>query len=202
MPCRMPPSVWFLRPSGFEIGPQSTATTKRVGRTTPVSRFTVDFGDQRRIAVPAFVIDAGNAASADHAAVRGTRRGRRARLPVRRLCRRLDHADDPRVLQDAAAGTPPDPLSPAAHKLVHEAFVGERVLYAQRRTQRPGEEWRSHRMREGAFTANGASASAGAIDAPGEIGGHGVALIAKLARAAVWRGPVSAAPVRSQATCR
>ena len=66
-------------------------------------------------------------------------------------------------------------------ELVHETFIGEGVLYSQRRSQRPGEEWRSHGVRKGAFTANRSSASAGTVDAPGEVGWHGVALIPKFA---------------------
>jgi quinoprotein glucose dehydrogenase len=39
-PWSVPPSTWFLSPSGFEIGPQSTPATRRFTETAPVSRFT------------------------------------------------------------------------------------------------------------------------------------------------------------------
>src|SRR5580704_2601958 len=66
-------------------------------------------------------------------------------------------------------------------ELVHEAFVGERILNPQRRAEWPGEKRRTYHMSQGPFTTDGSVAATAASNASCEIGWHRVAAVAKLA---------------------
>src|ERR1700733_2780784 len=80
-------------------------------------------------------------------------------------------------------------LQPESHRVglgvraefVHEAFVGERILNSQRRSEWSGEERRTYCMRQCPFTPDGSAASTAATNAPGEVGWNCVALVPKLA---------------------
>jgi hypothetical protein len=59
----MPPSIWLRNPSGFEIGPQSSAHTHRVTTDLPRVLIDVDLGDHRAVAVVALIEDTRDAAA-------------------------------------------------------------------------------------------------------------------------------------------
>src|ERR1700722_940013 len=69
-------------------------------------------------------------------------------------------------------------------QFIHETFIGEGILYSQRRSEWAGEEQRSHSVGEGAFTTDRSSTVARTFDAAREVGWHRVALVPKFTR---WR---------------
>src|SRR3954454_17568665 len=104
MPCSAPPSIWLRIPSGFEIGPESCATTKGVAWMDAAGGLIdVYFGDHGDVAVVAFVGDARHPASANHAAPRRVGFRRPPRVPPRRLGRFRDYVLQPRVAEVAQA---------------------------------------------------------------------------------------------------
>ena len=171
-------------PSGFEIGPQSCATTRRFARDAAGLLIDLDFGDHRDVAVVAFVEDARDAAAAGDAGSRGARPAATAARPSSAaFAAACDDLVQPRVAQVAQPVRDRIGLH-VRRDFVHEALVRERVLQARRRSQRPGEERRRDRVREHALARDRAGAAARAADAAGHVRRRGVAAVVERGRRA------------------